>query len=78
MMLTGFRVWGNDCGAKPPGQWRALPRRWSFNTLWRGLRAEMWQQFDFQATWTWSRDNWLGNESLSDNLFNATLASARV
>lgn len=78
MMLTGYRVWGNDCGVKPPGLWRATPRRWSFNTLWSGIRAEMWQQLDFQATWTWSRDNWLGNASLSDNLFNATLASARV
>ena len=78
MMLTGYRVWGNDCGTKPPGLWRATPRRWSFNTLWSGIRAELWQQLDFQATWTWSRDNWLGNEPLSDNLFNATLASARV
>lgn len=78
MMLTGYRVWGNDCGTKPPGLWRATPRRWSFNTLWSGIRAEMWSQLDFQATWTWSRDNWLGNEPLSDNLFNATLASARV
>ena len=78
MMLTGYRVWGNDCGTKPPGQWRAMPRRWSFNTLWRAIRAEMWKELDFRATWTWSRDNWLGNESLVDNLFNATLASARV
>jgi len=81
MMLTGYRVWGNDCGAKPPGQWRATPRRWSFNTLWSGIRAEMWQQLDFRASWTWSRDNWLGNDDLddlSDNLFNSILASARV
>lgn len=78
MMLTGYRVWGNDCGAKPPGLWRVPPRRWSFNTLWNGIRAEMWQQCDFQASWTWSRDNWLGNEPLLDNLLNATLASARV
>lgn len=78
MMLTGYRVWGNDCGVKPPGQWRAMPRRWSFNTLWSSIRAEMWKELDFRATWTWSRDNWLRNESLLDNLFNATLASARV
>jgi hypothetical protein len=78
MMLTGYRVWGNDCGTKPPGLWRATPRRWSFNTLWSAIRAEMWKELDFRATWTWSRDNWLGNESLLSNLFNATLASARV
>ena len=78
MMLSGFRAWGNSPGEKPPGLWRTMPRRWSFNTVWRGIRVEMWQQSDFRATWTWSRDNWLVNEPLWDNLFNATLASARV
>jgi hypothetical protein len=77
MMLAGYRTWGNDCGAKPPGLWRNAPRRWSFNTLWRALRAEMWQQPDFRATWTWSRNNWSVNEPLWDNLFNSVLASAR-
>lgn len=77
MMLSGFRAWGNDCGAKPPGLWRAAPQRWSFNTLWRAFRTEMWQQAHFRATWTWSRDNWLEKETLWDALFNATLASAR-
>jgi hypothetical protein len=77
MMLAGYRTWGNDSGAKPPGLWRAAPRRWSFNTLWRALRAELWQQPDFRATWTWSRDNWSINEPLWDNLFNSVLASAR-
>ena len=77
MMLSGFRAWGNDCGAKPPGLWRATPNRWSFNTLWRAFRMEMWQQAEFRATWTWSRDNWLEKETLWDALFNSTLASAR-
>lgn len=77
MMLAGYRVWGNDCGAKPPGLWRSAPKRWSFNTLWRAIRMEMWQNVDFRATWTWSRDNWAENESLWDNLSNSVLASAR-
>lgn len=78
MMLSGYRAWGNDCGHKPPGLWRTLPGRWSFNTLWRAFRTEMWQQPDFRATWTWSRDNWLVNELLWDALFNSVLASARI
>lgn len=78
MMLSGYRAWGNDCGAKPPGLWQPTPRRWSFNTVWRGFRTEMWQQPKFRATWTWSRDNWLEKETLWHALFNATLASARV
>lgn len=78
MMLAGYRTWGNDCGAKPPGLWRAAPRRWSFNTLWRAIRLEMWQHPHFRATWTWSRDNWAVNEPLWDNLFNSILAAARI
>ncbi len=64
MMLAGFRAWGNDAGAKPPGLWMPTPRRWSFNTLCRGFRSEMWQDPHFRATWTWSQDNWLVNETL--------------
>lgn len=78
MMLSGYRAWGNDAGAKPPGLWRSRPGRWSFNTLWRGFRTEMWHHPNFRATWTWSRDNWLVNEPLWDTLFNSVLATARV
>ena len=78
MMSAGFRAWGNDCGLKPPGLWRAAPRRWSFNTLWRSFRMEMWQTPDFRATWTWSRDNWLENELLWVALANSILTSARI
>lgn len=78
MMFSGFRVWRNQCGPKPPGLWRKAPRRWSFNTLWRAFRTEMWQLPEFQATWTWSRDNWLEKEVLWDSFFNSVLASARV
>lgn len=78
MLLSGYRAWGNNCGEKPPGLWRTMPGRWSFNTLWRAFRIEMWHQSDFRATWTWSRDNWLENEPLWDALFNSVLASARI
>ncbi len=78
MLLAGFRAWGNGEGPPPPGLWRKTPRRWSFNTLWRGFRTEMWQQPQFRATWTWSQDNWLRNEPLWAALFNSVLASARV
>lgn len=78
MMLSGFRAWGHDPGPRPPGLWAKAPRRWSFNSLCRGFRTEMWLQPDFRATWSWSRDNWLVNEPLWDALFNSILASARV
>jgi hypothetical protein len=78
MMLSGFRVWGNRCGPPPPGRWRTTPQRWSFNTLWRAFRRELWQLSGFRATWSWSRDNWLINEPLWDALFNSILASVRT
>ena len=77
MMLAGYRHWGNDPGPKPPGLWRSAPHRWSFNTLWRMLRSELWQQPGFRATWTWSRDNWAANEPLWENFSNSVLASTR-
>lgn len=78
MMLAGFRAWGHAGGSKPPGLWRSAPKRWSFNTLWRAFRIELWQHPDFRTTWSRSRSNWLQNEPLWDNLFNAILAAART
>lgn len=77
IMLSGYRVWKNQVGPKAPGLWRKPAQRWSFNTVWRSLRIEMWHHPEFRATWTWSRDNWLVNEPLWDNLMNSILASAR-
>lgn len=78
MMLTGYRIWGHDAGSQPPGLWRKAPKRWSFNTLTRSLRTELWQHPYFRPTWSWSRTNWLENEPFCDNLFNAVLGSARI
>ena len=78
MILSGIRAWGDQPQQKPPGQWRTTPNRWSFNTLCRGFRSEMWTTAHFRATWTWSRDNWLENELLWRSLFNSVLASTRL
>jgi hypothetical protein len=78
LLLAGFRAWGLDPGPQPPGRWSSTPHRWSFNTLSRSLRAEMWQQPQFRAAWTWSQDNWLRNELLWHALFNSVLASSRL
>jgi hypothetical protein len=78
MHLAAVRAWGDSPGPRPPGLWRSAPQRWSFTTLTRAFRSEMWNHPDFRATWTWSRDNWLENETLWDSLFNSILASSRV
>ena len=78
MILSGIRAWGDQPQPTPPGLWRTAPNRWSFNTLCRGFRSEMWTTATFRTTWTWSRDNWLENELLWHSLFNSVLASARL
>lgn len=78
MMLAGHRAWGTAAGPALPGRWRKTPQRWSFNTLWRALRTEFWHHPDFRATYARSQGNWLTNQPLWDNLFNAVLASART
>lgn len=77
IMLSGYRIWVNQPGPQPPGLWRKPNKRWSFNIVCHSLRIEMWHHPRFRATWTWSRDNWLVNEPLWDNLMNSILASAR-
>lgn len=78
MLLAGQRAWGHAVGSAPPGRWRSTPKRWSFNTLWRTLRIELWHHPNFQATYARSQHNWLTNQPLWDNLFNAVLAAART
>ena len=77
IMLSGYRVWHNQPGPHAPGLWRKPNQRWSFNIVCQSLRIEMWHHPQFRATWSWSRDNWLVNEPLWDNLMNSVLASAR-
>jgi hypothetical protein len=78
LLLAGFRVWGDLPGRQPPGLWRSAPRRWSFTTLLRAFRSEMWSHSDFRTTWLWSRHNWLENELLWEALFNSILATSRL
>lgn len=78
MLLSGYRAWGDSGGQKPPGLWRKNPGRWSFNTLWRGFRAEMWGNAHFQASWDWSRNNWLEKEVLWTSMLNSILGSSRA
>lgn len=78
LMLSGYLVWGTQNDIIPPGRWRKRPGRWSFNTLLREFRCELWHDAQFRATWSWSRDNWAESESRWDSLFNSILASTRI
>lgn len=78
IMFAGYLAWGREIAPAAPGLWRKPPQRWSFNTLLRQLRCELWDHPDFKPTWTWSRDNWLENEPHWANLFNSMLGSTRL
>lgn len=78
IVLAGYLAWGYQTVPNAPGSWRKAPQRWSFNSVLRQLRCELWNQPDFKPTWVWSRDNWLGNEPHWANLFNAMLGSTRL
>lgn len=78
LLLAGYRTWGLCHGPTPPGRWRRGAKRWSFNTLWRGYRAALWQTPDFQAVWTASGDNWLKKGDRLATLWNAVAGAARA
>lgn len=78
LMLAAYQAWGVTGGRQPPGRWRKPVGRWSFNTCWRQIHAELWQQADFQASWHGSRANWLEKEPLLALLRNSALVASRV
>lgn len=80
LLLAGYQAWGLLGGPTPPGRWRRVAgvQRWSFNTLWRGYRAECWSQPAFRACWTPSPDNWAKMETFLTALSNAVTAAARA
>ena len=76
--MAGHLAWGLNSPKQPPGRWRKTAHRWSFNTLLRGFRAELWQTAEFQASCVRSLGNWPKKESLVAHMHNAILASARA
>lgn len=77
LLLSGYRTWGL-CGApQVPTRWWRGAQRWSLNTLWRALRAELWGQPDFRVLWSVSSTTWLEKESSMRALRNAVFGAAR-
>lgn len=59
VLLTGYRAWGlAPAPTGSLGRWWTGPRRWSFGQLWQRLRAELWQEADYQPVWTRFTPNW--------------------
>jgi hypothetical protein len=81
LVLAGYRTWQL---APAPAQhaqrpaWSPTPRRWSFNTLWRTYRAELWTLPPYRAVYTPSPNIWLDKEALVIALGNSITAAARA
>ena len=48
LLLAGYRCWGLSGAPAVPTRWWRGSGRWSLNTLWRGYRAALWGDHQFQ------------------------------
>lgn len=48
LLLAGYRCWGLTGAPAVPTRWWRGSGRWSLNTLWRGYRAALWGNHQFQ------------------------------
>jgi len=78
LLLAGYRQWGLLGGPPTPARWWKGAKRWSLTTLWRALRAEVWQQTEFRALWTGTGANWWKMETWIAAWHNATAAASRI
>jgi hypothetical protein len=77
LLLAGYRTWGLLKGPAAPARWSKSAKRWSFNTLWRAYRADLWGSQDFLAVCSLSMDNWRKKEAWLAAFHNASAAAAR-
>ena len=78
LLLAAYRTWGLLNGPPVPTRWWQGAKRWSFNTLWRQYRVELWGTSEFQALWTRTPDNWLKKEAFLANLSRSPLLNTRI
>jgi len=78
LLLAGYRAWGLCSGPPTPARWWPGAKRWSFTTLWRSYRSDLWNKHEFRPLWTRSGDNWWKKEAWLAGLDNAISAAARI
>ena len=78
LLLAAYRTWGLCNGPPTPARWWPGAKRWSFNTLWRSYRSELWNTCDFRPLWTTTGDNWWKKETWLAALDNSVSAAARI
>jgi len=78
LLLAAYRTWGLCNGPPTPARWWSGAKRWSFNTLWRSYRSELWNKCNFRPLWTTTTDNWWKKETWLAALDNSISAAARI
>lgn len=78
LLLAAYRSWGLQHGPATPARWWSGSGRWSFNTLWRAYRAELWSTTDFRAVCSLTTSNWRKKETWLTAFANSAAASARA
>lgn len=79
LVLAGYRAWGLlRQPLRPPGRWWGGAPRWSFQTLWRGYRQELWGQQEFRALWTGTGSILAENDGWMSALTNAVHGASRT
>lgn len=78
LVLAGYRTWQLNPAPTQRPAWSPTPRRWSFNTLWRTCRAELWAMPPYRAVCTLSPNNWLDKEARITAMWNSITAAARA
>lgn len=78
LVLAGYRSWQLKPITSQQPAWAPPPKRWSFNTLWRTYRAELWAMPPYRAVFSPFPDNWLDKESFTAALWNSITAAARA
>ena len=82
LVLAGYRTWPLTAGPPPLARWSRgsplTPKRWSFNSLWRAYRAELWATPAYRAIWTPTPGNWPDTQACLGALSNAIAGSARA
>lgn len=78
LVLAGYRTWHLAPAPTQQPAWYPTPKRWSFNTLWRCYRSELWATPAYRTVYTATAINWPDRETFIDALWNSVTAAARA
>ena len=78
LVLAAYQTWGLCAAPEVPTRWWRGSGRWSFNTLWRAYRAELWGQPQFHPLWHASHGNWWKKQDFLQALTHSVHAATRL